>query len=84
MKKLDIQHIFESLPDLYLILDPQLQILAVSDAYLKATMVTRADILGQNVFEIFPQNSEDLFSNSLINVKSSLRCTIFIDYTNNR
>ncbi|MBV8802156.1 MAG: STAS domain-containing protein [Gammaproteobacteria bacterium] len=71
MKKPDLQCIFESLPDLYLILDPYLKIVAVSNAYLKATMVKREDILEKAVFDIFPQNLNDTISNSLNNVKSS-------------
>jgi PAS domain S-box-containing protein len=71
MKKPDIQQIFESLPDLYLILDPDFTIVAASDSYLKATMVKREDILGKKVFDVFPQNENDTTSNSLNNVKSS-------------
>ena len=56
---LDFQALFESAPDLYLVLDPELTIVAVSDAYLRATMTTRDGILGRHLFEVFPDNPED-------------------------
>ena len=37
----DFRALFESAPGLYLVLTPELQILAASDAYLRATMTTR-------------------------------------------
>ena len=37
----DFKRVFEQAPGLYLILDPQLRIVAVSDAYLAATMTER-------------------------------------------
>ena len=40
-------------------LDPQLTIVAVSNAYLAATMTTREGILGHNIFSVFPDNPDD-------------------------
>ena len=40
-------------------LDPELTIAAVNDAYLAATMTTREDIQGRNVFDVFPDNPDD-------------------------
>jgi PAS domain-containing protein len=37
----DFRELFEGAPGLYLVLDPQLTIVAVSDAYLAATKTTR-------------------------------------------
>lgn len=48
--------VFESLPDLYLILSPDLVILTASDAYLKATLTRRAQVTGRHLFEVFPDN----------------------------
>lgn len=50
----NFQTIFESAPGLYLVLTPQLVIVAVSDAYLKATMTQREQILGRGLFDVFP------------------------------
>jgi PAS domain S-box-containing protein len=49
-----LQGLFESLPGLFLIFTSDLKIVAVSDALLEATMTNRKDVLGRNVFEIFP------------------------------
>lgn len=38
---------------------PQFTILAVSDAYLKVTSVTREEILGRGFFEVFPDNNDN-------------------------
>ena len=50
----DFQALFESAPNLYMVLDPQLRIVAVSDAYNKATMTTREQMVGRGLFEVFP------------------------------
>ncbi|WBV66583.1 PAS domain-containing protein [Legionella pneumophila] len=44
---IDFKSIFDSLPDLYLLLDRDFNIVGVSDAYLQATMVSRKQILGK-------------------------------------
>jgi PAS domain S-box-containing protein len=54
----DITRIFESLPGLYLILTPDFTIVSASDAYLDASMTKREEILGRNIFEVFPDNPE--------------------------
>jgi hypothetical protein len=41
----DFRLLFESVPVLYLVLTPTFEILAVSDAHLRATMTKRAEIL---------------------------------------
>ena len=43
----DFRALFEGAPDLYLVLAPDLKIVAVSDAYLRATMTTREGIVGR-------------------------------------
>ncbi len=68
----ELNSIFESLPGLYLVLTPDLKILSVSDAYLKATMTTREGILGRGLFEVFPDNPNDLNANGVSNLKASL------------
>ena len=40
--ELDFKALFESAPGLYLVLDPNLRIVAASDAYLQATLIRRA------------------------------------------
>ncbi|AMR27852.1 hypothetical protein A0257_12635 [Hymenobacter psoromatis] len=48
--------VFNALPAPCLLLTPGLRIEAVSDAYLAATLTRRADLLGRDVFDVFPDN----------------------------
>lgn len=68
----ELQSLFESLPGLYLVLTTELKIVAVSDAYLKATMTARESILGRGLFEVFPDNPEDPSANGVHNLRASL------------
>jgi PAS domain S-box-containing protein len=47
MAEPDYKALFENLPGLYLVLDPNLRVVAASNAYLQATLTDRASILGQ-------------------------------------
>jgi signal transduction histidine kinase/CheY-like chemotaxis protein len=69
----DFQALFESAPGLYLVLDPELRIRAVSDAYLRATMTVRQEILGRGIFEVFPDNPDDPAATGEANLRASLR-----------
>ncbi len=69
----DFQMLFESVPGLYLVLTPDLRIIAVSNAYLRATMTKREDILGRKLFDIFPDNPDDPKATGERNLKSSLQ-----------
>jgi PAS domain-containing protein len=55
----DFRQLFESVPGLYLILTPDLRIVAASDAYLRATMTRREGIVGRGLFDVFPDNPAD-------------------------
>lgn len=65
--------IFRSSPDLYLILNPRFEIVDASDAYIKATMVKRKDILGRNIFDVFPDNPDDEHATGTNNLSQSLQ-----------
>jgi len=67
-----LRKLFHSLPDLYLILNPKFEIVEASEAYLKATMVKREDIMGRSVFEVFPDNPSDLRATGTKNLRDSL------------
>jgi len=45
----DFRVLFESVPGLFLVLTPDLTIVAVSDACLKAAMTKREEILGRSM-----------------------------------
>ncbi|MEI9895991.1 MAG: ATP-binding protein [Chthoniobacter sp.] len=68
--------LFDSLPGLYLVLTPDLTIVAVSDAYLKATMTERSGILGQHLFDVLPDNPEDPEATGETNLRASLNRVI--------
>src|SRR5690348_16234194 len=73
---LDFKKLFEGLPGLYLILSPDLHIIGVTEAYLKATMTTRAGILGRHLFEVFPDNPDDPKADGVRNLHASLQTVL--------
>jgi PAS domain-containing protein len=59
--KPDFQTLFEAAPGLYLVLlpdAPRYTIVAVSDAYARATMTKREEILGRGLFDVFPDPAD--------------------------
>ena len=68
----DFRALFESGPGLCLVLTPDLSIVAVSDAYLRATMTRREDILGRGLFDVFPDNPADPTASGVRNLRVSL------------
>lgn len=69
---LDFRHLFESAPGLFLVLKPDLTIVAASDAYLTATKTSRTEILGRHIFDVFPDNPNDASANGVANLRASL------------
>jgi hypothetical protein len=56
---IDLPLVFAAAPGRFLLLAPdrpQFTILAVTEAYLRATMTRRSEILGRGLFEVFPDN----------------------------
>lgn len=76
LTSLDYRLIFEWLPGLYLVLSPDLIILQASYAYLKATMTSRDEIVGRHLFEVFPDNPNDLVADGVRNLNDSLNFVI--------
>jgi signal transduction histidine kinase len=71
----DFRALFEAAPGSFLVVapdPPKFTIVAVSDAYLNATMTRREDILGRGVFEVFPDNPRDPEATGSRNLRSSL------------
>jgi signal transduction histidine kinase/CheY-like chemotaxis protein len=54
------------------VLDPDLRIVAVSDAYVAATMIRRDDVLGRGIFDVFPDNPDDPAATGVGNLRASL------------
>jgi PAS domain S-box-containing protein len=72
----DFRALFESAPGLYLVLDPALVIVAVSEAYLRATMTERPGILGRGIFDVFPDNPGDPEATGVRNLRASLQTVL--------
>lgn len=70
----DFRALFESAPGLYLVLlpEPDFTIVAASNAYLRATMTKREEILGRGIFEVFPDNPADPAATGVRNLRASL------------
>src|SRR5438105_8124055 len=65
--------LFESAPGLYLVLTPdEFSIVAVSEAYLRATMTERSDIMGRKLFDVFPDDPKDTAADGVRNLRASL------------
>jgi PAS domain S-box-containing protein len=73
--KPDFQTLFEAAPGLYLVFlpdDPRYTIIAVSDAYARATMTRREEILGRGLFDVFPDNPTDSTATRVAELRASL------------
>ncbi len=44
----------------------------MTDAYLRATMTSRDEILGRDIFEVFPDNPDDPTASGVSNLRASL------------
>ncbi len=72
----DFRLLFEGAPAALLVVlpdDPVFTIVAVSNAYLRATGATRETIIGRGVFEVFPNNPDDLTANGVQSLLASFR-----------
>ncbi|MHA3774929.1 hybrid sensor histidine kinase/response regulator [Verrucomicrobiota bacterium sgz303538] len=65
--------LFESAPGPYLVLEPEeFRIVAASDAYLRATMTERDQIMGRRMFEVYPDIPGDPLATGVRNLRASL------------
>jgi signal transduction histidine kinase/CheY-like chemotaxis protein len=65
--------LFRAAPNPYLILSPDLTIVGVNDAYLRATLTERDAIVGRGLFEVFPDNPDDESATGTANLAASLK-----------
>jgi signal transduction histidine kinase len=68
----DFRELFSATPGLYLVLSPEFDIVAVNDAYCRATMTTRETIVGRHLFEVFPDNPDEADATGVSNLRTSL------------
>jgi PAS domain S-box-containing protein len=69
----DNEGIFNSTASAYLILDTDLIIVEVNDAYLQATAQARESVLGRHVFDAFPENPNDPKATGVKRLRESLQ-----------
>ncbi|WP_168710033.1 PAS domain S-box protein [Massilia sp. Mn16-1_5] len=69
----DFQSLFDATPVPYLVLTPDFTMVAANEARLRATMTTREQILGRNLFEVFPDNPNDPGATGVRNLRASLQ-----------
>jgi hypothetical protein len=69
---LDFRLVFDATPIPYLVLTPDFTMVAANEARLRATMTTREQILGRNLFEVFPDNPADPAATGATNLRASL------------
>jgi PAS domain S-box-containing protein len=75
----DFRALFESAPTALLVVlpdEPKFTIIAASNAYQKVSGVKRESLLGHGVFEVFPDNPDDLQASGVRNVRASFERTI--------
>ncbi|MEV8623634.1 SpoIIE family protein phosphatase [Streptomyces sp. NBC_01268] len=70
---IDHKALFMATPSPYLVLDPGLVIVDVNEAYLEATGRSRQDLVGQYLFDAFPDNPADAHADGVRNLHDSLR-----------
>ncbi|HUP48050.1 MAG TPA: PAS domain-containing protein, partial [Thermoanaerobaculia bacterium] len=75
-RPVDFRLLFESAPAPYLVLDPDLRIVAASDAYLAAMMRKREEIVGRDLFDVFPDNPDDPAATGVRNLRTSLETVL--------
>jgi signal transduction histidine kinase len=69
----DFEALFHAAPAPFLVLaPPDFTIVAVNDAYLRATMTARAAILGRGLFDVFPDDPADPAATGVRNLRASL------------
>lgn len=74
--QIDFQKVIESVSSIYIILSTELNILYVNEALEKASMRKREDIIGRNLFEVFPDNPADKDADGVSNLSNSLHSVI--------
>jgi signal transduction histidine kinase/DNA-binding NarL/FixJ family response regulator len=68
----DFQALFESVPAMLLVLEPDLTIAAVSDGYLRGTQASRDDIVGTTIWEALTTRQDDYPPGAITGLRASL------------
>ncbi|WP_432073854.1 PP2C family protein-serine/threonine phosphatase [Streptomyces wuyuanensis] len=70
--QIDYKALFAATPSPYLVLGTDLVIVDVNEAYLRATGRSREDLIGQYLFDAFPDNPTDPHADGVRNLDASL------------
>src|ERR1700709_968349 len=70
---LDFGRFFDASPNAYMVVDRELRYVAANRAYLRATASTLDALLGHTLFELFPNDLNDLDNASARVLKASLQ-----------
>lgn len=70
--EIDYAALFAATPSPYLVLNADLNIVGVNQAYLEATGRTRDNLIGQYIFDAFPDNPADPKADGVQNLSASL------------
>ncbi|MEU6878779.1 SpoIIE family protein phosphatase [Streptomyces sp. NPDC046712] len=71
--QIDYEALFVATPSPYLVLRPDLVIVDVNEAYLRATGRSRQELVGQFLFDAFPDNPQDPEADGVRNLDASLQ-----------
>lgn len=72
----DFQALFLAAPNPYLVLAPDLTVAAVNTSYLQATMMDRDEIVGRDLFSIFPKNPDAPAASGVNELRLSLETVL--------
>ncbi|MFN2425617.1 MAG: PAS domain S-box protein [Candidatus Binatia bacterium] len=71
----DYRALFHGAPALYVVIDRDMRVLAATDAYLRTAMLTRDEIVGRNLFDVFPNPPDEPDGDGIPNVRASIERT---------
>ncbi|MEU6236538.1 SpoIIE family protein phosphatase [Kitasatospora sp. NPDC047058] len=69
---IDYTAVFQAVPSPMLVMTPDLVMVDANEAYLRISGRSREDLVGRNVFEVFPDNPADLEASGTRNLRASL------------
>jgi signal transduction histidine kinase len=72
IKKIDYKKLFKNLEGLYLILDTEFTVIDASADLVSSAKLTRKEMIGKNLFEVFPDNPNDIFADGQSKLRYSL------------
>jgi PAS domain-containing protein len=70
--QVDFELVFRLTPGMCLVLDPGFTIMAQNEEHARATLSTAKDVVGKNLFAVFPDNPNHHAADGVSTVRSSL------------